>query len=58
METFAEQEITVEQALHDSMDCLRSAQKILTDLGRHAVAEVLRQQAEKNQLLLLPLRTR
>lgn len=52
MDTFADQNITPEQALHDSMDCLRMAQKILADLGRTSVADLLQQQADKNLRIL------
>jgi hypothetical protein len=52
MDTFADQNITPEQALHDSMDCLRMAQKILGDLGHESVAALMKEQAEKNLRIL------
>lgn len=52
MDTFADQDITPEQALHDSMDCLRMAQKALRDKGLTAVADLMQQQADKNLRIL------
>ena len=52
MDTFADQNITPEQALHDSMDCLRMAQKALRDQGLPAVADLMEQQADKNLRIL------
>jgi len=52
MNTFDQENITAEQALHDSMDCLRMAEKILRDLGRAAVADLMRQQADKSLRVL------
>lgn len=52
MNTFDVENITPAEALHDSMDCLRMAEKALRDLGRTAIADLMRQQADKTQRIL------
>jgi hypothetical protein len=52
MENFADENITTEQALHDSMDCLRMAATMLRLLNQNAVADMLRKQADKNLRIL------
>lgn len=44
----------VEQALGYSTDCLRMAAQMLRFKGSTEVADLLTQQAEKNQQVLLP----
>ena len=52
MNTFALDDITPEEALHDSMDCLRLAAHMLRLMDQNAVADMLRIQADKNLRIL------